>query len=166
MLNKKNSKHQGETKMKTFKVYQYKHEVPNKDGKYESTLHEGHKGSYPFSTNPSQGTKWWIEHSGHGRNFLSIVEPQLEHTMTVKGYDLEDVFFVGNHLDCDVDEGLTWNQGKPSDISGYRFLNSYSVSVGDIAEDEKGNKFVVDNFGFTEIDADGNIVLNKKNTIK
>jgi len=158
--------HQGDTKMKEqlYKVYQYKNEEPNKDGKFESTLDQAHGGSYPFSTNPSQGTQWWMKHSGHGRNFLSIVEPQLQLTLTVICTDLEDVFYAGNHAhDLDVDESKGWMERN---IYVSRRENSYSVSVGDVVEDKDGNKFVVDNFGFTELDAKGNIVLNKRNTIK
>ena len=58
------------------------------------------------------------------------------HVANIKANNLEDVFKIGN---IGPEENIT------------RLAPMHSVSVGDIVEDENGNRHVVSNFGFESI---------------
>ena len=60
------------------------------------------------------------------------------HVSNISAEGLEGVFHVGN-------------MGPESQIERFADCNMYSVSVGDIVEDEDGNKSVVAGMGFKEV---------------
>jgi hypothetical protein len=79
---------------------------------------------------------------GGSKAFVPQYNQYYVNVSDIEATDLENAFFVHNNPfgDDSLEEQIT------------RYAKQYSMSVGDILVDEDGKSFIVDNFGFEEVD--------------
>lgn len=79
---------------------------------------------------------------GGAKAYVSEYSQYYVNVSDIEANDLENAFFVHNNPFGDeaLEEQIT------------RYAEQYSMSVGDVLVDEDGKSFIVDGFGFKEID--------------
>jgi len=79
---------------------------------------------------------------GGAKAYVSEYSQYYVNVSDIEANDLENAFFVHNNPfgDDALEEQIT------------RYAEQYSMSVGDVLVDEDGKSFIVDGFGFKEID--------------
>ena len=79
---------------------------------------------------------------GGAKAYVSEYSQYYVNVSDIEANDLENAFFVHNNP--------FGNEALEEQIT--RYAEQYSMSVGDILIDEDGKSFIVDGFGFKEID--------------